>query len=158
MWATTRRMGLSELNTNELKRRIEAARLLRNISQTQLDDLFSADGLGKSAGRLERGALTLNRALLDGLVRHLRVPEQWFTSPDIDPLLLGSDVGRDAELAAIRASLDELLRYRQDAQEQLGTFDVEDARDFLNLLQEVRTRQGREVGRHELRSRAATGR
>ena len=81
--------GLTPLGRDELKRRIEAARILRGISQERLDALFHADGLGKSAGRLERGdkRLTLNRALLDGLVRHLRVPEAWFTSEDVDALV-----------------------------------------------------------------------
>ena len=82
-------VGLSALGRSELERRIRAARVLRGISQDELDRLFAADGLGKSAGRLERGdkRLTLNRALLDGLVRHLRVPEAWFTSESVDALI-----------------------------------------------------------------------
>jgi len=112
MWATNPSVGLSELNADELKTRIEAARALRNIEQIDLDDLFAGDGLGKSAGRLERGKLALTRALLDGLVRHLRVPERWFTTRDIDPLFYGeSESSRlEVELAGMRASMDRMLR------------------------------------------------
>lgn len=75
------------LAAEELKRRIEAARILRGIHQTELDRLFDEDGLGKKAGRLERGDLALSRALLDGLIRHLKVPERWFTDPDVDTIV-----------------------------------------------------------------------
>lgn len=81
--SSTRRT-FGELSVPQLKQRIEAARLLRNLKQTDLGMLFAEDGLNKQeAGRLERGELPLTRVRLDALVRHLRVPEAWFTSEDI---------------------------------------------------------------------------
>lgn len=100
--------GLTSLSRAELKRRIEAARILRGISQEELDRRFAEDGLGKSAGRLERGdkRLTLNRALLDGFIRHLRVPESWFTAEDVDELVYPSGApDLDGLLSRIEASL-----------------------------------------------------
>lgn len=68
-----------------LKQRIDAARTLRGITQVELNKLFDADGLGKhDVGRLERGELPLRRIHLDALVRHLRVPEWWFTADEIE--------------------------------------------------------------------------
>jgi hypothetical protein len=87
MWANIPPVPLNALGADELKRRIEAARILRGLEQTELDGLFDADGLGKSASRMERGKLPLTRARLDGLIRHLRVPEGWFTEPDVDRLV-----------------------------------------------------------------------
>lgn len=63
----------------------------------------------------------------------------------------------EERLAGIEEHLSELLGYRREAQEQLRNFDVEDAREFLNYLQEVRARQGRDPGRRALQSRRAAG-
>lgn len=70
----------------------------------------------------------------------------------------GKTAGLVQVIGSVRRDLDELLTYRREAQEQLRGFDVEEARDLLNLVQEVQARQGREVGRREIQSRAATGR
>lgn len=73
------------LDPEEIKRRLDAARTLRGLKQTDLAELVHADGLGKhDVGRLERGSIPLTRALRDSLCRHLRVPEAWFTDPDLD--------------------------------------------------------------------------
>ena len=67
-----------------LKQRIEAARALRGLTQVQLRERFEEDGLGKhDAARLERGEMELRRIHLDALMRHLKMPEWWFTADEI---------------------------------------------------------------------------
>lgn len=79
---------LGDLPATELKRRIEAARILRGITQVTLNEMFEADGLDKTeAGRLERGKLDLSRASLEALARNLRVPREWFTEADTDRIV-----------------------------------------------------------------------
>lgn len=82
--------------------------------------------------------------------------------PDIVIAAPGSGKTATASLIqvvkAVQRDVDELLSHRREAEEQLRGFDVESARDLLNLVQEVQARQGREVGKRELQSRAATGR
>lgn len=88
MYGLVSRGNLTGLNAEELDRRIKAARLLRNISQQELAKRLAEDGLSEShLGKLERGQHTLTRAPLDALVRHLRVPETWFTEPDTDTVV-----------------------------------------------------------------------
>jgi transcriptional regulator with XRE-family HTH domain len=70
---------------------MRAARELRNVTQSALADLVVEDGLDRhELGKLERGdeKFPLVRTRLDALVRHLRVPERWFTSVDTD-LIVG---------------------------------------------------------------------
>lgn len=102
------------LSQQVLKQRIEAARTLRGITQTALDGLFDADGLGKSAGRIERGALEMQRAHRDAFCRHLKVPARWFNSPDVDEIvgyveLLPDYLSRDELSAAAALLAPELL-------------------------------------------------
>lgn len=76
------------LDTDELRRRIVAARALRGVDQTALNGLFVADGLDKhEAARLERGELPWTRVRARALAYALRMPERWFTEPNIDVLL-----------------------------------------------------------------------
>lgn len=76
------------LEPEELKRRIEAARILRGLRQVDLSPLLEADGLGKTdLGRIERGEVPMRRIHRDALARHLRVPEWWFTVEDVDVLV-----------------------------------------------------------------------
>lgn len=76
------------LSTDELNRRIVAARLLRGVSQEDLAARFEADGLGRyDVGRIERGEKPLDVVRLEALCRHLRVPAYWFTSSDVDELV-----------------------------------------------------------------------
>jgi hypothetical protein len=155
-------VAIGELGAPELKRRIEAARLLRAISQETLDERFGEDGLGKkAAGRLERGDLELTRALLDGLVRHLRMPEAWFTAKNFDEVLYSGGDGQLAvEMVAIRSGLDRLLAARDQAMRELGPLatDPEAARDVLDWLSRLTAQQDRDLGRDELRSRGARDR
>lgn len=77
----------------ELRRRIVAARELRGITQTDLGALFEQDGLGKhDPGRIERGTMPMQRAHREAFIRHLRVPDAWFTEDDVD-VLLGVSAG-----------------------------------------------------------------
>lgn len=94
------------LSQDELKHRIEAARILRDISQVELERLFHADGLGKGdAGRVERGELPMDKVRRDAFCRHLRVPERWFLAEDVDEIvgmkpgqLTPDEIRRAAEL------------------------------------------------------------
>jgi transcriptional regulator with XRE-family HTH domain len=79
---------IQRLDQPTLKQRIEAARILRGVSQATLNGLFEKDGLDKTeAGRIERGKVDLTRAALEAFCRHLRVPQRWFTEPDVDYLV-----------------------------------------------------------------------
>ena len=60
-------------------------------------------------------------------------------------------------LGRIEKDLSELVAHQREAQEQLRNFDVEDARELLNLIQEVQARQGQHAGKRTLQSRAAMG-
>lgn len=96
-------MALTELDAEQLGRRIKAARLLRNIDQAQLAEGFVADGLDRhELGKLERGKFPLTRVRLDTLCRHLQVPERWFTSANTD-LVVG--LTSEAELSADQREL-----------------------------------------------------
>lgn len=92
------------LPADEIKRRVDAARTLRGMTQTQLAELVHADGLGKhDIGRLERGDIPLTRVLRDALCRHLGVPEEWFTEPSVDRL-----VARPMRAEDVRAHLERI--------------------------------------------------
>jgi len=72
------------LDTATLKRRIDAARTLRGLTQNDLAALVHGDGFGKhDVGRLERGDIILSEGLQHSLSRHLRVPPTWFTDEDL---------------------------------------------------------------------------
>jgi transcriptional regulator with XRE-family HTH domain len=96
------------LSDDEAKRRIEAARILRGLTQDELDKRGSSDGLGKQElSRTERGELDLTRVRRDVLARLLELPIEWFEEESIDSLirwpaegLAPSQVKRAAELLA----------------------------------------------------------
>lgn len=76
------------LAPEELERRIKAARELRGLDQDDLGRLFKADGLGlHDPGRIERAngkdRLDMQRVHLQAFMRHLRMPEWWFTASEI---------------------------------------------------------------------------
>lgn len=78
------------LAPDELRRRIDAARTLRGMKQTDLAEKMAQDGLGKyDLGRIERGdeRLPFSASHRRSLAHHLRVPEAWFTEPDADTLI-----------------------------------------------------------------------
>jgi transcriptional regulator with XRE-family HTH domain len=93
------------LSTDELKRRLDAARTLRGLKQTDLAGQFVEWGFGKEdIGRIERGNLTLTRARRVALAEILQVPEAWF---------------EDEQLKLVPASRDEILDVLRDMHELL---------------------------------------
>jgi hypothetical protein len=97
------------LGPEELARRIRAARELRGIEQTELGLLLAKDGLGKhDAGRIERGVMTMQTVHRISMSRHLRVPEEWFTEPDVDIIVGLRPSGLPTEADA--ALLEQVLR------------------------------------------------
>jgi hypothetical protein len=74
------------LKRDEIKRRIEGARILRGISQAKLNELGAADGFGREEmGRVERGELDFRPGKhLDPLCRYLMVPRWWFTADELN--------------------------------------------------------------------------
>jgi transcriptional regulator with XRE-family HTH domain len=115
------------LDQEQLKRRLVAARALRDVSQAELAGQLEADGLGKhDLGRIERGDLTMMPAHRRALAHHLRLPERWFTDPDTDSLLVfdeprdvsDDDLRRAAELLAPQLlSAARALRQEQDSEQ-----------------------------------------
>lgn len=100
------------LDAEELKRRLEAARVLRGLTQTQLADLLVQDGLGKhDLGRIERGSMTMQRVHRDAIARHLKVPERWLTDPDVDVVVgLKPDVSTQTDaLGLLERALPDLV-------------------------------------------------
>lgn len=76
------------LSEEEAKRRIAAARLLRGLTQEELDALGSADGLGRQElSRTERGELPVTRVRREVLARLLDFPVEWFLHDSIDDLI-----------------------------------------------------------------------
>lgn len=59
-----------------------AARTLAGFTQAQLDLAFKKDRLSKITGKLERGEYELGDSYIDSMVRHLKVPREWFTEDD----------------------------------------------------------------------------
>jgi transcriptional regulator with XRE-family HTH domain len=97
---------LTVLDTAELKRRMEAARILRGFDQVDLGRLLHEEGFGKlDAGRLERGAIPLTRAHRRALAMILEVPESWFTDDHV--------VIPEPGDPAIADKLDQLLAERE---------------------------------------------
>lgn len=73
------------LDKDELKRRIDAFRTLRGLTQVDLAELFASKGHGsQELGRLERGALPLTEIRRRSLAEILEVPERWFVEGRID--------------------------------------------------------------------------
>lgn len=92
----------------ELARRLKAARELRGLSQTDLGELFDADGLNRSdPGQIERLKVTLRRSHVDGFIRHLRVPERWFTADSVDEIV-GLEATPETQLSWIAEQMEAL--------------------------------------------------
>ena len=76
------------LPPDELKRRIHAARILRRVTQDELEKQLAEDGLDKrEAGRVERGELPFRRIHRILFAEALRVPERWFTAETVDEIV-----------------------------------------------------------------------
>lgn len=109
-----------------IKRRIEAARILRGISQAELNRRLAADGLGtQEAGRVERGELPLSAVRRWAMTRALGVPERWFLEPDVDVVVgLRSPPAEEALKQAFDRLAPELLEaargLAQEGEEEPG--------------------------------------
>lgn len=116
------------LTDEELKRRVVAARVLRGLTQTELGELFEADGLGlHDPGRIERGNMTMQRAHREAFIRLLRVPAAWFIEEDVD-VIVGLKPARPLTPEASRDLLQQLLAGHDQAadQERQGTQKPQD--------------------------------
>jgi hypothetical protein len=118
------------VDSGEIKRRIEAARILRSITQGEMDRRAHEDyGLDRQElSRTERGALPLTPARRLVLEKVLEVPARWFSADSIDEVvgLRGQDVrvtvpplvakARDAGLTdeQLRAAADLLAQALQE--------------------------------------------
>jgi transcriptional regulator with XRE-family HTH domain len=111
------------LSEDEAKRRIAAARILRGLTQEELDTLGAVDGLGRQElSRTERGELPVTRVRREVLARLLNLPVEWFLQDSIDDLvrwptegLPPDQIRRAAELLA--PQLLEAARALQQASE-----------------------------------------
>lgn len=107
------------LDTEELKRRLDALRRLRGLRQEDLAQLVHEDGFGKhDVGRIERGDPTLpfSPGLRRSIAGHLGVPERWFTDAELGGLLSppepsGPDLDIAARLDRMQAILDRLEQW-----------------------------------------------
>jgi transcriptional regulator with XRE-family HTH domain len=77
---------------DELRRRLRAARALRDLSVTELAKRMPADAkLSLSTLRkIESGERKLDPTLLHVLAVHIGVPYAWFTVPDLAAAVLGT--------------------------------------------------------------------
>lgn len=70
------------LSQDELRRRIRAARVLADVSQTDMNAGGHERGLPKNTlGKVERGDLDVRHVHLAMLCEILQVPMSWFTEP-----------------------------------------------------------------------------
>jgi transcriptional regulator with XRE-family HTH domain len=102
------------LDKDELKRRIDAFRTLRGLTQVDLAELFASKGHGtQELGRLERGVLPLTEIRRRSLAEILGVPEAWFVDATLDLAGYTGEMG----LAGIQRSLDAILQREERAQD-----------------------------------------
>lgn len=115
-------MANQPLPADEIKRRIHAARVLRQLEQADLDRMFHEDGLGKGeAGRTERGDLPLTRVRREAFCRHLGVPERWFLADDVDEVVGLATAGpTDAGSTDTELSPESLRELLEQALDQLA--------------------------------------
>lgn len=153
------------------EQRDQIAKRVRTLMQEQG---FTNAALAYEAGVAEKTISRLINAkkesrydTLDKVARALGITEQELRGPP--PAPLGLDAAAPANGAEVPASvlerldaidekLADLLAYREQVEEEMGHFDAEAARDFFRLIQELRSRQGRDQGKRELQSRRAAGR
>lgn len=97
------------VDDGEVKRRIHAARILRSMTQVEMDRRGAELGLdGQELGRTERGTLTLTPARAMVLCRVLEVPPRWFEESDLN-VIVGLRDQRDADaLDLLRQGLADL--------------------------------------------------
>jgi transcriptional regulator with XRE-family HTH domain len=104
------------LKPDEIKRRIEGARILRNISQKEFDRLGHDQGYGRGEmSRVERGDIEYRPGKhLDVLCRILRVPRWWFTADELD-FGRAEDPASPDEIASLLAQQTLILQELKEA-------------------------------------------
>jgi len=107
------------LDAGEIKRRIEAARILRSLTQDELDKLGAAFGLDRQEiSRTERGALPLTEHRKLALREILRMPARWFDAETVDEIV-GLDAEREADaLGHLQRLLEDAGLMRRPSQEE----------------------------------------
>lgn len=85
----------------ELRRRLRAARVLRDLTVVQLADLIPASArLGeRTLRKLENGETQLTPPILRELAARLQLPYTWFTAPDLAAAIGGESF--EERLAAL---------------------------------------------------------
>lgn len=122
------------LKPDEIKRRIQGARILRDMDQKELDRLGVEEGYGKGEmSRVERGEIEYRAGKhLDVLCRILRVPRWWFTVDELDFGGVDAPVPVD-EVAGLIAHQNGLLQRQSEILERIegaiDTFDEAAKRD-----------------------------
>jgi transcriptional regulator with XRE-family HTH domain len=115
------------VEADEIKRRMVAARTLRQLTQDDLDTLGADYGLDKQElSRLERGELPLTRVRRDALARLLHVSERWFRDEDVNPLLNppGQAVGGEEIARRALAQLMERLVVLDELRDRLAALEA----------------------------------
>lgn len=135
----------------ELGRRIKAARELRRMSQDDLGMKARDDGLNRyDLAQIERGERTMQFAHRQALVRHLRVPERWFTAEAVDEIVGYEDPDvREDRLEAVADALHQVV-------ERLDGINLSHA--VHEAFEEYARRLGGEIGRLPPRSKRNRGR
>lgn len=115
---------MADLAQEEVQQRIVAARMLRGISQRELDQLAAADGYGKTEmSRVERGELAFRPGKhIEPLCRYLDVPRWWFTAGTIKlPDQIGDDaIGQlAADLSQVGAGVSEFRVWAERAVDRI---------------------------------------
>lgn len=76
------------MDQGEAKRRLTAARILRDMTQEEMSRRGHEMGLDKQElGRAERGTIPFTEARQMVACKVLDAPATWFTEPDVDRLL-----------------------------------------------------------------------
>jgi len=88
----------------ELRRRLRAARALRDLTMVQLAALIPSEArLGeRTLRKLENGETQLTPPILRELAARLSLPYAWFTVPDLAAAIRGE--GLEERLAALEAA------------------------------------------------------
>lgn len=105
------------LDKDELKRRIDAFRTLRGLTQADLAEKFASKGHGtQELGRLERGALPLTEIRRRSLAEILEVPERWF----VDETLTVADYkpGPSTQLDRLEQAIADIAQRETDAHQE----------------------------------------
>lgn len=121
-----------ELPQDELRRRLIAARTLRKLDQKALNAACADLGLGvQEAGRVERGTLPFQPKHHLIFCRVLRLPDRWFTEPNVDAIV-GTPAAMDVDVEAEMYDL--LTVWVEEGVKELGPDAPTDPDELLHEL------------------------